>query len=446
MRLNRRPLNTLRTHEGAATVPQNGIQALRRAVSSCLLWENEFYEDGVSIADRIQRLAAGVPVADVAALAVEARTVMNLRHVALWLTLAVVNRRQGAAFDTASLIDAVCRRADEPGELLAMYWSQEAKRDPKRSADAKRMSIPAAMKRGLARAMRRLDAYQLAKYDRPTDVRLKDILRLVHPKPANDDQAKAFGGLLDGSLASADTWEVALSAGGDAKEHFERLLRENRLGYMALLRNLRRMDQAGVDAELIRSAILERRGARSVLPFRYVAAARAAPRFEPWLDEALCRAVDELPVLAGETVALVDVSGSMNERLSGKSDMTRRDAASTLASVINGRVRVLTFSEKVLEVPARRGMAGVDAIARSQQHLGTYLGKAVEYANRLPHDRLIVITDEQSHDTVGAPKARNAYMINVASTDRAVGHGDWTRISGFSENVLAWIHQRENYG
>ena len=438
MRMNRRPLNKLRTHEGAPAIPQSGIKALRRAVSSCLLWENEFYEDGVSIAKRIQTLAASVPVADVAALAIEARTVMNLRHVALWLTLSVINRREGAAFDTASLIDAVCRRADEPGELLAMYWG------PHTGSNASRSSIPAAMKRGIARAMRRFDAYQLAKYDRPTDVRMKDLLRLVHPKPANDDQAKAFGGILDGTLASADTWEVALSAGGDAKAEFERLLRENRLGYMALLRNLRRMDQARVDPELIREAILARRGARSVLPFRYVAAARAAPRFEPWLDEALCRAVDELPLLDGETTVLVDVSGSMNERLSGKSDMTRRDAASTLASVINGRVRVLTFSEKVLEVPARRGMAGVDAIARSQPHLGTYLGKAVAYANTLRHDRLIVITDEQSHDPVGAPKARNAYMINVASTDRAVGHGDWTRISGFSENVLAWIHQKEN--
>lgn len=156
MRLNTRPKNTLRTHEGAPAIQLRGMDALRRAVSSCLLWENEFYEDGVAISDRIRQLAAAVPVADVAALAVEARTVMNLRHVSLWLTLAVIDRQVGAGFDTASLVEQVCRRADEPGELLAMYWKDGRK------------PIPAAMKRGLGLALKRFDEYQLAKYGRFT--------------------------------------------------------------------------------------------------------------------------------------------------------------------------------------------------------------------------------------------------------------------------------------
>lgn len=431
MRTNIRPVNVLRTYEGAPAIPQKGMAALRRLVSSCLLFEREFYVDGQSIADRIREVAATVPVNEVAALAVEARTEMNLRHVALWLTLSVIDRKLGAAFDTASLIADVCRRADEPGELLAMYWKDGRK------------PLPAAMKRGLAKAMLRYDEYQLSKYDRDAAVRLRDVLRIAHPRAANDDQAATFGKLLSGTLAAADTWEVALSGGADRKTAFERLLREGKLGYLALLRNLRKMDEVGVDPELVREAVLARRGARSVLPFRYVAAARAAPRYEPWLDEALCAAVSEMPVLGGETIVLVDVSGSMDSPLSKKSDMTRLDAAATLASIVHGNVRVFTFSQYVKEVPARRGMAGVEAVRRSQAHLGTYLGKAVAEVNRLPHDRLIVVTDEQSHDAVGSPKAKHAYMINVASTERAVGHGSWTRISGFSENVLAWIHATE---
>ena len=47
-------------------------------------------------------------------------------------------------------------------------------------------------------------------------------------------------------------------------------------------------------------------------------------------------------------------------------------------------------------------------------------------------------------DTVGSAAVDRAYMINVASSERAVGHGAWTRISGFSENVLTWIQQKEN--
>lgn len=431
MRTNTRPVNRLRTHEGAPAVPQNALEQLRRAVSSCLLWENEFYEDGVSIAKRIQELAARVPVQQVAELAIETRTQGKLRHVSLWLTLSVIERRLGAGYDTASLIEQVCRRADEPGELLAMYWKDG------------RRPIPSAMRRGLGRALTRFDAYQIAKYSRASTVSLKDVVRLAHPKAANDDQSSTFSRLLDGTLESADTWEVGLSTGGDKRAVFERMLREGRLGYLALLRNLRKMDEVGVDADLVRSAILARRGARDVLPFRYVAAARAAPRFEPWLDEALCAAVTEMPTMPGETIVLVDVSHSMNAQLSGKSDMTRMDAAATLASIIHGRCRVFTFSDKVVEVAPRRGMAGVDAVKRSQAHHGTYLGAAVAEVSRLPHDRLICITDEQSHDAVGGPRAKHAYMINVASSDRAVGHGAWTRISGFSENVLAWIHAVE---
>lgn len=431
MRTNNRPVNRLRTHEGAPAVPQGALAQLRRAVSSCLLWEDEFYENGVSVAKRIQELAARVPVDQVARLAVETRTQGKLRHVSLWLTLSVIERRLGAGFDTAALVEQVCRRADEPGELLAMYWKDG------------RRPIPSAMRRGLGRALTRFDAYQIAKYARPATVSLKDVVRLAHPHASGEDQSATFSKLLDGTLESADTWEVGLSAGGDKRAVFERLLREGRMGYLAVLRNLRKMDETGVDANLVRDAILARRGARDVLPFRYVAAARAAPRFEPWLDEALCAAVAEMPTMSGETIVLVDVSHSMNAQLSGKSDMTRMDAAATLASVIHGRRRVFSFSTDVVEVAPRTGMAGVDAIKRSQVHRNTYLGAAVAQVSRLPHDRLIVITDEQSHDVVGSPAVRDAYMINVASSDRAVGHGAWTRISGFSENVLSWIHAVE---
>jgi uncharacterized protein with von Willebrand factor type A (vWA) domain len=180
-----------------------------------------------------------------------------------------------------------------------------------------------------------------------------------------------------------------------------------------------------------------------VLPFRYVAAARAAPRFEPWLDQALAEQVLEQPVLAGRTIILADVSGSMNAALSARSDLMRMDAAATLASIVPGEVRVFTFANAVVEVPPRRGMAGVDAVKRSQSWGGTELGKAVRHVNRLPHDRLIVITDEQSHDAVPEPTARHAYMVNVASYRNGVGYGRWTRVDGFSEAVLRFIAAHE---
>jgi 60 kDa SS-A/Ro ribonucleoprotein len=248
----------------------------------------------------------------------------------------------------------------------------------------------------------------------------------------------------DRELATPDTWEVALSAGADKKESFTRLLTDGKLGYLALLRNLRNMEQAGVDSDLVEKAILARKGgAERVLPFRYVAAARAAPRYEPVLDQALVASIEAMEQLDGLTIVLVDVSSSMHDKLSGKSDMTRMDAAATLASVIPGKVRVFTFSNKTVEIPPRRGMAGVEAVIKSQPHMGTYLGQALMQVYSLPHDRIIVITDEQTADRVADPVVDNAYMINVAAYQNGVGYGRWTHIDGFSESVLRFIAELE---
>lgn len=430
MRLNVAPKFADRTHEGAPAARLTVEQQLRRSVMSCLLWEAEFYEDGQAIAGRIAALAEHLPVERVASIALEARGRMNLRHAPMLLVSTLAKHSAGNPI-VADAVDGVVQRADELTELLAIYWRDGRK------------PIPAQFKKGLRRAFAKFDAYQLAKYDRANAVRLRDVLRIVHPKPANDEQAKLWKGLLDGTIESPDTWEVALSGGADKKETFERLLREDRLGYLALLRNLRNMATAGVDTGLVREKLLARKGARRVLPFRYVAAARAAPQFEPWLDQALCEAILEMPALPGKTIVLVDVSGSMDWQLSAKSDMKRIDAAAALGAVVHGDLRLFTFSHGLVEVPPRRGMAGVDAIVKSQPHGATYLGDAVQAINTMPHDRLIVVTDEQSHDAVPAPKARHAYMINVASDKNGVGYGSWTRIDGFSEGVLRYIVEAE---
>lgn len=432
MRTNLKLSQPVYTFEGARAVPpRNPLHELRRAVSACMLWEDQFYEDGVSISDRIAGLVAQCDPKAVAALAVEARRDMNLRHVPLQLAVALAKVGQANALGLDGY-DAILKRADEPGEMVSLYWKDGRK------------PLPAAMKRGIAKALGKFDAYQLGKYNRDrAAVKLRDLLRLVHPKPANDEQAALWQAVIADTLPAPDTWEVALSGGADKRETFTRLLQEGGLGYLALLRNLRGMAEAGVDPDLVRSAILARKGARDVLPFRYVAAARAAPQFEPALDEALCAAVEGLPILPGKTLVLVDVSVSMNDRLSAKSDMTRMDAAAALASVIYGDLRVFSFSNALVEVPPRRGMAGVDAVRRSQPHGGTYLGQAVARLNQEPHDRLIVITDEQSHDTVPEPVAKRAYMVNVASARNGVGYGAWTRIGGWSEHVLRFIAETE---
>lgn len=405
------------------------IQALRRSVLSCLLWEDEFYESGESIAARISQIAALVPTDQLAALAVEARSKFHLRHVSLLLLVELARRGGRVVGET---IAATLQRADEPAEFLALYWK-----------DGKR-PLAKQVKLGLAAALRKFDAYQLAKYNRDGQVRLRDVLFMTHAKPADEAQAALWKQLAENTLPTPDTWEVELSAGKDKRETFTRLLQEKKLGYLALLRNLRNMTVAGVDESLIRDALTARQGAHRVLPFRYIAAARACPQLEPAIDAALLASLAETRPLLGRTIVLVDVSGSMDSPLSTKSDLTRMDAAAALASVIQGDLRVFSFSWEVVEVPPRRGMAGVDAVIKSQHHGGTNLADAVNQINQMPHDRLIVITDEQATDgRVPAPVARHAYMINVASYRNGVGYGQWTHLDGFSEGVIRWIHEYE---
>lgn len=420
---------SLRTHEGAVAKRVSTKQALRRSVMSCLLWEREFYEDGESIADRIDALVAASEPEDVAALAVEARSRFHLRHTPLHL-LCSMAKHHGT---TSAAVEQTIQRVDEIAELVAMWWT-----------DGKR-PLPAQMKRGLAAAFRKFSAYQFQKYaGRDGAVKLRDVMFMVHPTPKDAEQAAVFKGIADKTLTPADTWEVALSAGEDKKATFERLIAEGQLGYLALLRNLRGMLDAGVDTSMVRAAIRARAGASRVLPFRYVAAARACPTLEPDIDAALCAAIGERSPLPGHTIVLVDVSGSMDARLSSKSDLTRQDAASALASIVNSEtLQVFSFSDHLVEVPPRRGMAGVDAIRNSQLSGGTLLGAAVRAVRTMPHDRLIVITDEQSHDPVPDPTVERAYMINVASAANGVGYGKWTHIDGFSENVLRFIDEVE---
>jgi hypothetical protein len=165
------------------------------------------------------------------------------------------------------------------------------------------------------------------------------------------------------------------------------------------------------------------------------------------LEQAMLKSVVASEKLPGKTVVLVDVSGSMTAPLSRRSEMQRTDAAYGLAVLlreIGENVVVFSFSDHLVEVPARRGFALRDVIDTSQRHNGTYLGKAVEELNRKEkYDRLIVITDEQTHDTVPAPNGKG-YVINVASSYKnGVGYGKWTHIDGWSESVIEYIRAPE---
>jgi 60 kDa SS-A/Ro ribonucleoprotein len=444
---------TLRTAEGGLAVKSTKGQALARLVNACLLWEDNFYIDGQSVADLIAKLVHEVTPEVAQTIAVKARTEQKLRHVPLLVAREMARASVAHRLLVADTLEQIIQRPDELSEFLAIYWKEG------------KQPLSAQVKKGLARAFTKFSAYNLAKYNRDAEIKLRDVAFLSHPAPKDKEQAKTFAQLVNkdhfpkalklgkfSKLETPDTWEVALSAGKDKKETFTRLIQEEKLGALALLRNLRNMTQSGVDDDVIREALVSA-NAEKVLPFRFIAAAKYGPQFESELEQSMFKCLKDHEKLEGETVLLVDVSGSMDAPISAKSDLQRLDAAVGLAMLLREiceKVKVYSFSNKVAGVPPRRGFALAEAIKSSQPHMGTALGEAVRAVASAERnaDRVIVISDEQAADRVTNPFSRTgkkAYMVNVATNTYGVAYGDgWSRVDGWSESIVSYILAEEN--
>lgn len=421
-----------RTHEGAVASRINARQQLRRTVLACLLWEDNFYEDGVSVA---QRIADGVKVCkaeEVSALAIEARTKFKLRHVPLFIAreLARNPSQRGVVADTLA---EIIQRPDELGEFLSLYWKDG------------RQPLAAQVKKGLARAINKFEEYALAKWNQDSAVKIRDVLFLTHAKPTDEAQAALWKRLVDKTLATPDTWEVDLSASKDKKASWTRLLVEKKLGALALLRNLRNMKEAGIDEALVVSALRTIKTER-VLPFRFIAAANHAPQWESDIEHAMLNCLEAFDKLPGKTAIVIDNSGSMHGcAVSSKSGIDRSDAACAVAMLVREiceRCVVIGFGNEAAVLPPRRGFSLRDAIRKGPGG-GTNTDNALALAERKGYDRIIVITDEQSHQAIRAPKTSLAYFINVATNQNGIGYGRWTHIDGFSEAVLDFVRESE---
>lgn len=431
------------TYEGALAVHINSELQLRRLTLATMLFEDTFYVDGKTISEAILEATKNVSAEKVAALAIECREAQKLRHMPLFLVRELARRKDIEPGIVSETLATVIQRADELAEFLALYWKDQPGKK----------TLSAQVKKGLALAFQKFSAYDLAKYNRDNAVKLRDVLFLCHAKPKDKEQEAIWKQLVEDTLPAPETWEVKLSAGEGKKteeqkqEHWSGLLAENKLGALALLRNLRNMQEANVPMDAIRAALLKMKVDR-VLPFRFISAARYAPKLEPELEQAMLKCLGEHEKITGKTVLLLDVSGSMDSAVSGKSEITRMDAACGVGMLLRevcSDVVVYTFSQSAVLVPSRRGFALRDAIVGSQPHGSTYTRAAVDRINiQEQYDRLIVITDEQAADGPGNPKGDSkGYFINVASNQNGIGYGRWTHIDGWSEACIDFIRELE---
>lgn len=443
-RTNVRRTPTEFTHEGAPVRHSGPYEQLRRAVSSCLLGEDTFYEGGQTLSARIMDLALSpkVPVQKVVELAEFARHDLYLRHVPLFLLVALMKRTDIQGKALGDVIYNTISRADEMAELIALYWGTNGDGAPL----AKQLRV------ALARKFHDFDPYQFAKYrGNKNAITLRDVMFMVHPNPGKSKaKTQLFKDIAEDTLAPADTWEVGLSAGKDKAEVFGKLLEAGKMGHMAILRNLRNMAEASMPCptqELLRTAPKSK-----ALPFRYIAAAQAVPQWEQGIEPAMLVAAGNGQSLEGNTAILIDNSGSMRMLgLSAKSQMHPADAAAGLAILLRElcpELTVVSFGTVPILVPSRRGFALRDAIRAANTAHGTNIGQAVaSLANFTPgvhYDRVIVVTDGQSMDRVPAPrKGTKAYMLIVGPYRNTVGYGPWNTIHGWSNAVVRWIQDYE---
>lgn len=449
------PASPPRTYGGAITrSAPTPIEALRRTVLSCLLWEDNFYEDGQNLAARVKDLVPKCSPKELLDLIIESRIHHGIRHTSLLVAREAARRKDISSGFISDMVATACQRADEPAEFLALYWSE------------KRQPVSNAVKRGLEMSLRKFGEYSLAKYDRDAKVKLRDVFRVCHPKPLNEDQNALWKRVISRDLKVPDTWEVELSASSDKKESWTRLIQEKKLGSLAVLRNVRNMEQAGVPKSLIREA-LEGIDAYRIFPYQFISAAKACPSMRYEIERAMEISMSKIKKLPGRTVLIVDVSGSMGMGMSDRSIATRMEAAFAMAISANqlcqDPVIYLTAGNDHSRVHATKkisfsGFGITEAYAKERNFLGgggVFTRQCLNYVadqesgNQV--DRVLLFTDEQDCDKSAVGNipligSRGNYVMNVGTYQNGVLYNKdagWVHIHGFSSRFIDFVREIE---
>lgn len=470
-----------KTFEGGPGYARDAKGELFLLAVSNMVGEDTFYEAASDRDDRFAHLVAAVAVADpqwMTGFLGWLRGDANMRSASLAGALEAAKAMLTAGVPgSRAMVASVLQRADEPGEALA-YWVTRYGR-----------AIPKPVKRGIADAVACLySSFSLLKYDTASKgYRFADVIDLVHPAPMATWQADLFkvalerrhqrdtlstdalpmlvanaelraaadtdpGVLLDTNLlqAAGMTWEDALSTAGskvDKAKLWEALIPT--MGYMALLRNLKGFDEAGVSDEAAAKAAARLADPVQVaksrqFPFRFLAAFEQAPslRWGHALDKALQASLSNLPALPGRSLILVDTSASMTQRgMSARSKMTPAKAAAVFGVALAAKgeqVDLHGFADGVFRHDVPKGASVIKEIARFTGRTGEVgHGTDIEgsvHATFKGHDRVFIISDMQTIGgrfgrgvTDAVPAEVPIYGFNLGGYEKAAIAGDANR-------------------
>ena len=445
-------------HEGHAAYSMNAKEKLVTQVLCSFFNEAKFYQpDDKHMIETLKSVIKQDPKF-VSNLAVFARLEFNMRSVSHVLAGYLANTAEGKPF-VKRTVEGIVLRGDDATEILSFYLSEFGK------------PIPNSLRKALKAAFCTFDAYTLAKYKGEGHaVKMRDILRICRPTPKNEAQSAMWKQLLDGTLPTPMTWESELSENGNNKETWEKLIASGKVGYMALLRNLRNIVSAnpGNIADVLKKIADPEAVRRSrQLPFRFLSAYRNLPdcagsAVYNALEDAVDASVANMPRLPGRTVIAVDVSGSMGRSVSSNSTVHCCEIGMMLGLIANRICEDALFLEfnYVLEKPALSGRTGIlyACVNEAKASGGTDMRLPVAHMinNRIMADRLIIISDNEcNYGTHTVQSQMNEYRksINPNCWVHAIdlmGYGtqqfigDKTNvIAGWSEKVFEFILMAE---
>lgn len=424
-----RPKTLTKNQAGGKAYTQNAKSALVGILMTSFM-EDKFYEKASDQLVRLKQLVAQEPEFAAKA-AVYARKVFHMRTV----TQVVIAEVAGLGKPFPGIrkaVEEVVQRPDDMAGIVAYY---------RENIDKK---LPAALIKGLRKAFDKFSDYQILKYKMETrDWKMIDLINVIRPKPT-ERNAKALELLVKGGegQASADTWEVAINAARALPEaergpaetaEWDRLIREKKLGYMAMLRNIGKIEtMASVEAYTMALARLEdpEEVAKSKqFPYRFYTAIKvlsgnagrpAGDRYSSYgsrtgFDPAssktigtLSRALDasyaNIEPLPGKTLVAIDTSGSMYSAMSERSVVQHVEVGALMGAVLGGRnggdvmqfgdrAANITFnpmdslSSMVSQVLVKSGEVGHATNMSSVLALAAKQGKV--------YDRIVYISDMQ---------------------------------------------------
>ena len=365
---------------------------------------DQFYKNAQTTLADLKKLSEKIKDKEfVAKSAIYARDKFGMRSVTHALAAELTSQLNGAEWGK-DFYNKVVVRVDDMTEILSYYLAYKTeKNNPK---------FPNSLKKGFAKAFDKFDGYQLAKYKGENkEVKLVDIVNLVHPVPTQRN-LEALQLLVKGELKNTQTWESKLSAVGQQAESEEdlaelksnvwsELIETKKIGYFALLRNLRNIiTQSPQSVKVACEMLVDERLIKNsrVLPFRFATAydeinkigsSKEVRDVLMAINQALEVSIHNVPKFDGETLLVMDVSGSMSGRAS--------EIASLFGAVLAkaNNCDVMTFATNA-DYKSYNPMDSVMSIRSSFRYSGggTNFKSIFQKANK-KYDRIIILSDMQ---------------------------------------------------